>query len=88
MFYAYVLKSLKDGSLYKGHTGNLEKRLKEHNSGSTKSIRKKAPFIILYFEIFCTREEAIVREKYFKSSAGRRYLASKMPSQTSQNELF
>ena len=80
MYFTYVIRSLKDGSLYKGHTSDLEKRLKEHNSGQTKSIVAKIPFEVAYFEIFLTREDAIKREKYFKSAAGRRFLKSKMAS--------
>ena len=37
------------------------------------------PFEMAYFEEFATREEAIKREKYFKSAAGRRYLKKKLP---------
>ena len=80
MYYVYVLKSLKDGSLYKGHCQDLQKRLAEHNSGSTHSIKGKTPFEIIYFETFDERVEAIKREKYFKSAAGRRYLKLKMAS--------
>jgi len=78
MFYAYVIKSLKAEYFYKGHCENLEKRLKEHNSGMTVSIRKYIPFIVVYFEEYKTRQEAIEREKYFKSAAGRRFLKSKL----------
>lgn len=78
MFYVYVIRSLKDGSLYKGHCSDLEKRLKEHNSGQTKSIKHKVPFEMIYFEAYKTREEAIKREKYFKSAAGRRFLKNKL----------
>ena len=42
-FYAYVLLSFKDNEHYIGYTGNLRKRLEEHNSGknfSTFEINK------------------------------------------------
>jgi putative endonuclease len=79
MFYAYVIKSIEHDFFYKGHCENLEERLKEHNSGLTQSIRPYILFTLVYFEEFNTREEAIKREKYFKSSAGRRYLKTKIP---------
>ncbi|MEO7990411.1 MAG: GIY-YIG nuclease family protein [Chryseolinea sp.] len=78
MFYSYVLRSLNFDYYYKGHCQNLEERLRQHNSGKTASIRKYVPFEIVYFESFTTREEAIVREKYFKTTAGRRFLKSKL----------
>jgi len=80
MFYAYVLKSVKHDYFYKGHCQNLQIRLTEHNAGMTSSIKPYIPFEIVYFEEFSTREEAVKREKYFKTSAGRRYLKTKLAS--------
>ena len=80
MFYAYVLKSVGNDYYYKGHCQNLEKRLEQHNSGMTISIKPYIPFYLVYKEAFETRQEAIAREKYFKTSAGRRYLKGRMAS--------
>ncbi len=74
MFYAYVLKSVNHEHFYKGHCQWLKKRLIKHNSGKTKSIRPYIPFTIVYYEVFNTEAEAIIREKYFKTSAGRKFL--------------
>ena len=79
MFYTYVLKSINHDFYYKGHCEDLKTRLKEHNAGMTDSIRPYIPFELIYFEKFETRAEAIQREKYFKSSAGRRYLKKMIP---------
>ena len=73
-----MLKSEHFDYYYKGHSQNLEQRLKEHNSGMTLSIRPYIPFRIVYFERFISLEEAIQREKYFKTAAGRRFLKSKI----------
>ena len=78
MFYAYVLKSINHEFQYKGHCENLNKRLVHHNSGMTASNRPYIPFHMVYSEEFNTREEAIQREKYFKSAAGRRFLKKKL----------
>lgn len=78
MYYAYVLKSVNHDFYYKGHCENLDERLRQHNSGRTKSIKHYIPFVIIYFEMFQTREEAIARERYFKSASGRRFLAKKV----------
>ena len=80
MFYAYVLKSINHDFLYKGHCENLEKRLIQHNSWMTTSTRPYLPFTIIYYESFETMEEAIAREKYFKTAAGRRYLKNNLNS--------
>jgi putative endonuclease len=76
MYYAYIIQSLKDDSLYKGHTENLELRLNQHNKGRTKYTASRSPWKLIYFEEFQSREEAIKREKYFKSAAGRRFIKS------------
>ena len=78
MFYAYVIKSIEHNFFYKGHCEDLEVRLRQHNSGLTHSIKPYLPFKLVYFESFSTRPEAVTREKYFKSAAGRRFLKSKI----------
>jgi putative endonuclease len=78
MYYAYVLKSINHDYYYKGHCHDIEKRLSQHNSGMTESLRPYIPFRLIYSEAFNTEVEAIEREKYFKTSAGRRYLKKKM----------
>ncbi|MBX9781842.1 MAG: GIY-YIG nuclease family protein [Chitinophagaceae bacterium] len=80
MYYAYVLKSVAHDYYYKGHCHDWEKRLQQHNSGMTKSIRLYIPFQMVYFEEFEKEQDAIDREKYFKTSAGRRYLKKKLAS--------
>jgi putative endonuclease len=73
-FTVYVLQSEKNGKLYKGQTENLENRLNEHNRGKTKSTRSGIPWKVIYMETFKSREESLLREKYFKSAAGRRWI--------------
>ena len=78
MFFAYVAKSEAHNYFYKGHCMDLERRLKQHNAGMTTSLRKYIPLRIVYFEQFETLGEAIQREKYFKTAAGRRFLKGKL----------
>jgi len=74
MWYIYILKSLKDGNSYVGMSENPERRLLDHNSGMTKSTRQRRPFEIIYKEECGDRMVAREREKYMKSSAGRRFI--------------
>lgn len=74
----YVLKSEITGHLYKGVTNNLERRLKEHNSGKAQYTRKFKPWTLVYFEEFDTFDEAREREKFFKSGIGREFLQNKL----------
>jgi len=72
-FVVYVLLS-EEGYHYTGQTPNLERRLSEHNSGTCHSTKHGHNWRVIYAESFPTRSDAMKREKYFKSSAGRRWL--------------
>ncbi|MEX1194357.1 MAG: GIY-YIG nuclease family protein [Dehalococcoidia bacterium] len=41
MFHVYVLRSNKDGRLYTGVTGDLRRRLAEHNRGIVRSTASR-----------------------------------------------
>jgi putative endonuclease len=57
---------------YVGQTSNLDKRLLEHNhtaeKGFTVSYR---PWTLVHTEVLASRSEAMKREKYLKTWAGR-----------------
>jgi putative endonuclease len=74
MFYVYVIESQKTLDLYKGFTVDVNKRLKEHNKGVTKSTKNGIPWKLIYCEVFKNKQDAIEREKYLKSGWGRKYL--------------
>jgi len=70
----YILLSLKDKRTYVGCTCDFERRFKEHNSGQSKSTKHRVPFRLLFKEEFDTAIEAKKRERWWKSSAGRKEL--------------
>jgi putative endonuclease len=74
VYHMYVLRSLKDGKQYTGSTSNLANRLKQHNSGQTRSTKRRRPFEMIYAEEYQTREEAEARERYLKTGKGREEL--------------
>lgn len=67
MYKTYILKSEKIDRYYIGHASDLEARLKRHNSRKVKSTKAYAPWRIVYFEKFSTKNEAYRREKQIKS---------------------
>jgi len=79
MFTVYVLQD-KNGKIYKDHTEDLVRRFSEHCAGQTKSTKNFVEPRIMYTEQFKTRGEAIFREKYFKTAAGRKFLKAKLRS--------
>ena len=75
MYLVYILKSIKNNKRYIGYTSKqLFKRLNEHDTGSNKWTRKNGSFVIMYFEEYQTKTEAIKREKFLKSGQGRKFL--------------
>ncbi|MBU1136837.1 GIY-YIG nuclease family protein [Patescibacteria group bacterium] len=69
-YFVYILKSQKDGNYYTGISANIKNRVKQHNSGKTKSTRYRRPFKLIYKEKHNTLEGAREREKFLKSYSG------------------
>ena len=70
MYWAYIIRSLKDNKYYIGYTNNLERRLQDHNRGKTQAVKYRGPFILVYREEYATKIEAARREKQIKSYKG------------------
>ena len=70
----YVLFSETDGDLYTGFTTDLARRLDEHNSGRSLATAPRRPFRLLFCEYHAAKSDALKRESYFKTSAGKRTL--------------
>ncbi len=70
MFYVYLLKSKKDGSLYVGYTSDLKRRFDEHNQKKNRSTKHKAPFQLIYYEAYGSRADAKERESQLKRHSG------------------
>ena len=71
MYYVYVLWSSKLKKRYVGSTGDVEKRLSEHNRGCNKFTKGGIHWIKIYEEEYTTKTEAVRREKFLKSGQGR-----------------
>ncbi len=69
MWYFYIIQSQKDlNYFYKGSTGNLKRRLKQHNNGEVNSTRPRGPWKIVYYEAYVSETTARLREKSVKRS--------------------
>lgn len=69
MFYVYVLKSEKDGSIYIGYSNDLKRRLVEHNRAHSQSTKSKRPWILIYYEAYRSQRDAKYREGNLKDFA-------------------
>jgi putative endonuclease len=74
--FVYILESKTDHSFYIGQTNDLDKRLEFHNHGLSKYTSRKRPWIVVYFEKYKTRTEAIKRERFLKQQRNRSFYKS------------
>ena len=78
IYYTYVLRSEKDDKYYIGSTCDLKRRLKSHNNGRVVATRNRRPFKLVYFEAGTDKNKSLLREKYFKSGFGRKFLKNRL----------
>jgi len=78
MYYVYILKSEKDKNFYVGYSKDLKKRVKEHNDGKVPSTKKRIPFNLVYYEASLNQQDATHREKYLKTSWGKKYIKNRL----------
>ncbi|MBC8473318.1 MAG: GIY-YIG nuclease family protein [Candidatus Omnitrophica bacterium] len=80
MFYVYVLKSIRKGKFYTGHTEDLKKRIAEHNCNKYKKqfTALNGPWELVFYETFDTRSEAMKHERFLKTGRGREYIKEKI----------
>ena len=66
MHYVYVLQSQKDKTIYIGSTGDLEKRLAEHNKSKVGYTSEHRPYRLVYYEVYLDKQDALDRELKLK----------------------
>ena len=80
MHYVYLLRSLRDKNFYSGYSENLKERLSKHQSGKVDSTKNRRPLELVYYEACLDQKDALHREKYFKTTWGKRYLKLRLKS--------
>lgn len=70
----YILKNPVTNRYYIGSTNNLERRLKQHLSGLTRTTRILRINELVYKEEYNTLLEARLREKKLKSYKSKKYI--------------
>ena len=80
MFYTYVLRSETDGNFYSGFTKDLKLRFEQHCKGFVESTKDRRPLKLIYYEACLMQEDALKRERYFKTYNGKRFLHKRLKS--------
>ncbi len=70
MYGTYILKSLYEEGYYVGNSEHVSVRLIQHNQGRVRSTKSKRPWVIVYQEVFPTKQDAYRRELQIKSYKG------------------
>ncbi len=74
MFYTYILNNPLTDRYYIGSTNNIDRRIKQHSKGYTRTSNILKTFKLVYTEEFETVKEARDREKQLKSYKSKKYI--------------
>ena len=86
MYYVYILLNETKTRTYTGVAKDVSERLAEHNADKVKSSRPYRPYQIVHTESFSTLREARQKERFYKSTTGRRRLKDMLNVNESQQE--
>lgn len=87
MYYIYIIENREDKSWYIGFSTNVSRRISEHDSkiGGQYTANKKGEWGLIYTEGYQNKLDALGREKYLKSGAGRKYLKKQLKNYLSDS---
>lgn len=77
MYYVYILL-LSNYQIYTGYSDDLKRRIKEHKLGKVKFTSKRLPIKLIHYEAYLLKEDAQRREKYLKTTEGKRFLKQQL----------
>mgnify|MGYP006309427537 CR=1 FL=1 len=71
MYYVYILYSNKLKKIYKGSCSDLKQRISDHNFKRVPYTKSGVPWILVYYEAFINKSDAIREERFLKTGKGR-----------------
>jgi putative endonuclease len=77
MHCVYVLISENDRQFYTGCPHDLRARLELNNAGKVASTKNRVTIKLIYYEASLDKIDAFRREKYLKSTYGKRYIRNR-----------
>ena len=85
LYYVYAISSLQRNYIYVGISNNPERRIMQHNKGYERTTKPYRPYKVLIIETYPDRPAAREREKYLKTTTGKRFL-KKVREQSEDSE--
>lgn len=74
-FYVYILFSISRDIYCVGYTGdNLKEKIRQHNTNHNRVTGYAGEWMLMYFETFYIKEDAIKREKQIKKWKSRKLI--------------
>lgn len=87
MYYVYILL-LSNKQLYTGSTSDLNRRVKEHKNGKVKSTVNRRSLKLIHYEVYLLKSDALRREKFLKTTEGKRLLKQQIRNILKQNKVL
>lgn len=85
MYYVYVLYNKEESKFYIGYTKDLKRRIAEHKAGRSHTTKRYSSREFIYYESFISQIDAMRREKYFKTTKGKKALRLMLRDTISEN---
>jgi len=85
MYYVYILR-LNNFQFYTGFTSELKRRISEHKSGKCKFTSQRLPVELIYYEAYTLKSDALRREKFLKTSDGRKDIKRQLKCYLTDNK--
>jgi predicted GIY-YIG superfamily endonuclease len=77
--YVYLIESLSEpAQRYVGASGDLKRRLTEHNAGKSPHTRKYKPWRLVTYMAFSSASQAENFERYLKSGSGHAFAKKRL----------
>lgn len=77
MYYVYILHLKLENKLYTGSTSDIKERLKSHINNKVISTKGKNP-VLIHFEVYKCKTDAQRRERFLKTTEGKRLLRQQL----------
>jgi len=87
MYYIYILQ-LSNQTLYTGSTADINQRIERHNTGHVKSTKGRRPLKLIHFEAYTLKSDALRREKFLKTTEGKRLLKQQIRDILVKNQII
>jgi putative endonuclease len=71
MYYVYIIYSEKIKKFYVGFTNDLKRRISEHKRGHSDFTQQSDDWMLVYYEAFCNKADAMEEEEFLKTGKGR-----------------